>query len=137
MPGPVGDVAAGHVARPDHDVGTRLRCRQELRQGGRVVGEVRIDLDEGVEALAKTPLEASPVSAAEAGLLRATQHVDRAEERLERLSDVRRPIRAAVVDDQDRRLGHVAPDSLEHRLDVHALVVGRDDHQHLHADDPR
>ena len=132
MPGPVGNTPPRHVARPNDHIGAGLCCGEHLWQCTGVMREVSIDLNQGIESLTESPREARPVGAAETRLFSPSEHVDRPELSLDRLGNLGGTVGAAIVDDQDHRLWSMPTHRPQHDLNVHALVVGRDDHQRLH-----
>ena len=72
---PLGDPAAGDVARPEHQVGVGGRAEQP-RQVGRVVREVGVHLGDQLGAAGQRPAEAGDVGGTEALLARAVQDLD-------------------------------------------------------------
>ena len=80
QPLPVGDRAAGHVARTDGEVGAALDRGHELGEHRGVVGEVGVHLDHDVVPTREADAEPGAVRRSEARLLRAAQHVDTAED---------------------------------------------------------
>ena len=126
---PVDDPAAGHVPRPEHQVGVAGGGDQ----GGnalRVVGEVGIHLHHQLGSFGERPLEAGHVGPAEAVLLGAVEHLHRAELGGQAIRDLAGAVRRGVVDDEDvvlaRRRSELRQDLAHERLEVLGLVVGRE-----------
>src|SRR5262249_42951671 len=117
---------AWHVPGADHQVAVGERG-QHLRQIGRVMRAVGILLDEHLVAVFQPPGEASDVGRAEAGLARAVHYVDVRIRSRQLVRDLAGPVRAAVVDHEYVRVRNGRPDPADNRLEVIALVVGRDD----------
>ncbi len=133
MPGPVGDRPALDVAGADGDVEALLERRHQRGQRGGVVGEVGVDLDEGVVAALEAPGEARPVGAPQPGLGGAGEQVHVGQLGGDRLHEVGRAVGTPVVDHQHAGTGQALVDPVQHPLDVLRLVVGRDDHQRSHG----
>src|SRR3954470_197092 len=102
VPWPAVDPSPAHVAGPEHDVGARPRGGEQARKVGGVVGEVGVHLEDVVRRGGEREPEARDVRAGEASLRRPVQDMDAPVRRGERVGDVPRSVRGAVVDDQDR-----------------------------------
>src|SRR6185312_7413828 len=124
---PVADAAAGHVARAEHDVGLPRR-RQQPRQVGGIVGEVRVHLQDQPGTLGQGAAEAGDVGGPEPFLDLAMQDADVAVALGEALGDRAGPVRGAVVDDQHPGRGRkLRPRGFDQGLDVLGLVIGGED----------
>ncbi len=132
MAGPVGDLPALHVARPDGDVVALAQGLHERRQRTRIVGEVGVHLDEHVVAVLHAPDEPGPVGAAQTGLAGAGDEMDVGQFGRHALDDVAGPVGAPVVDDQHPGFGQRFGDAVQDPLDVLGLVICRNDDQGPH-----
>ena len=94
--------------------------------------EVGVHLDHHVVAACEPDAEPGAVRGAEAGLRRASQHVDAAQQLAELLGLVGGAVGTAVVDHQDVGVGQRDAGALEHVLDVLDLVVRRQHHEDAH-----
>src|SRR6266704_653686 len=88
-------------------------------------------LDEHAVPAGQAPAEAGDVRGAETRLARAMQHMDVRIAGRELVGDLASAVRAVVVDDEHVSGGNGGSDPAHDRLDVVALVVGRDDDGYL------
>jgi hypothetical protein len=130
---PALDAAAGHVARPEHDVGAVPGRVDQPREVGGIVGEVGVHLDHEVGAGRQRLAESGEVGAAEAVLALAMQDADVGVLEREPVGEVAGAVRRRVVhDEHGARDGRVAarergPRERDHGREVLALVVGGED----------
>ncbi len=95
--------------------------------------EVGVDLDHDVEAAGDADRVPGAVRAPESHLARPAQHFDPAELGAERFGLLGGPVRAVVVDDEDVRVRHGAPDPAHQWFDVLDFLVRRDGDPHARA----
>ena len=118
------------VPRTDHEVGVRGR-REKLRQVNRVMGEVRVHLEDERVVAFECPPEAGKVGRAQPHLAGAVQHVHPGVGGNHCIDNGPGAIRRAVVHDEDLQPAVLGQRSLDQSLDVFPLVVRRDDDECL------
>ena len=90
--------------------------------------QVGVHLDQYLVAALESPAEAVAVRGAEAHRAEAPEHRDVGRMSLRRgLGEIGGAVGAAVVDDEQLRIGYRDPDVPQHRIDVVAFVVGGED----------
>ena len=101
-------------------------------EGVGIVGEIRVHLDEGLVAALEAPGETVPIGAAEPELGGPRQDVQLTQPLREVCGYLGRPVRAAVVDDEDPRIRQGLADSFEDALDCGSFVEGRQHNEDAH-----
>jgi len=129
----VGHGPAGHVARADDQVGPRLQLGQQRGQGGGVVGEVGVDLDDHVGTTVDGPPEPVAVRRPETPAAGPHEHVDAAELGVEAPGHVGGAVGAVVVDDEHADAGHGLAQQVDELGEVLGLVVRRHHGHDLHG----
>ena len=117
------------IARAKDEVGTVLRCGEEIGQATGVVREVAVHLkDVGVIAL-ECPAKAGEIGSTKTLFLRAMEHVHPGQLGGEGIGNLAGPVGRAIVDHEhvanDRRPLARNANCLDHVLEVLAFVIGR------------
>ena len=131
VPGPVHELAAGNIARPDREVGSVVHRVEQAVQLLGCVAAVGVHLDDDRVIAVQAPFEAGEVGLAEAVLLDAVHHMDTTLVVAlgEFVGYVAGAVGTGIIDDQhvDARHGCLHPRHNSGK--VLALVVRGDDDQ--------
>src|SRR5207248_1399770 len=133
---PVAHTAAGHVARAQGQIGAGTHSPQQAGEVGGIVREVAVHLHQKARLAIERVAEAGQVGGTDAALLAAMEHFQPIALARQAVGDLARAIGRAVIHDQHakaigRRAGEHLPRGSDDRLDVVALVVGREDQPRL------
>ena len=133
MERPVGDRSAADIPRSECDVMTSGECPDQIRNCGRIVGQVDVHRHDDVIALIESSLHCVAVRAAETHLGLAMKHLHHAHLGRELFRQITRTVRTVVVDNQDCGVRYRFANTSQEQLDVVALVVRRSDDQNGHG----
>ena len=121
---PVRGAAARDVARAEREVGSSCAGGDQPRRVLGIVREVAVHLEDQLRSVCEGPLEAREIRGAEALLALAMEHGNEVELGRQPVGDLTGSIGRVVVDHEHAHAKR--REGAEHRLDVLALVVGRE-----------
>ncbi len=129
---PVRYRTAWNIPRPDAHLVSLAERRYDCGKGIGIVREVRVHLDHRLVASLEAPPEPVPIGAAKAQLAGPGQDVHAAEPLTDLRGDLGRPVRAVVVDDEDRRVRERLADTIEDVLDCGSFIESRQHNENAH-----
>ena len=122
--GPVYNTDAVEISGPDDEV-VLVHLLQKTRQHRRVVGEIRIHLDNVIGPFLQGVLEALPIGRSQPELARTVQDMDPSVPRGHTVGDFSRTVRRIIVNNENLEMPPLGKDIAGQPFNILPLIIGR------------